>query len=86
MRSPAGRILLLIAAAVAVFSASVGVGLRLLPQPHTDTDYLVVGSVATFLTLGVIFAVVLSAWIKTPDVFFRKRKKQPGEAGRGNLD
>jgi hypothetical protein len=64
---------MLLGAAAIVFVVTIAMGLRLLPGPHTETDYLVVGSVATFLCLGVLFAVLITTWIKSPDVFFKKR-------------
>lgn len=66
---------MLLGAAAIVFVIAVAAGLRLLPGPHTETDYLVVGSVATFLCLGVLFAVLITAWIRSPEVFFKRRSK-----------
>ena len=57
---------MLLGAAAIVFVVTLAVGLRLLPGPHSETDYLVVGSVATFLCLGVLFAVLITTWIKKP--------------------
>ena len=64
---------MLLGAGAIVFGVTLAIGLKLLPGPHTETDYLVVGSVATFLCLGVLFAVLITTWIRTPDVFFKKR-------------
>jgi hypothetical protein len=70
---------MLLGAAAIAFVITVAVGLRLLPGPHSETDYLVVGSVATFLCLGVLFSVLITTWIRSSDVFFKKRAKP--EAG-----
>lgn len=66
---------MLLGAAAIAFVVTVAVGLRLLPGPHTETDYLVVGSIATFFCLGVLFAVLITTWIRSSDVFFKKRVK-----------
>jgi len=57
---------MLLGAAAIAFVVTIAIGLRLLPGPHSETDYLVVGSVATFLCLGVLFAVLITTWIKKP--------------------
>ena len=75
MGTAAGRALMLAASAVIVFGVTVAIGLKILPSPHNETDYLVVGSVATFLSLIVLFAVLLTTWLRSPDVFFRRRPK-----------
>ena len=84
MGTAAGRIMMLVASAVIVFGVTVAIGLKILPGPHTETDYLVVGSVATFLSLIVLFAVLLTTWLKTGEVFYKKRvKDQPDEPPAG---
>jgi uncharacterized membrane protein len=75
MGTAAGRILMLVASAVIVFGVTVAIGLKILPTPHTETDYLVVGSVATFLSLVVLFAVLLTTWLKSGEVFYKKRAR-----------
>lgn len=39
----------------ALFVVTVAAGLRLMPQPHRPTDYLVLGTIATFLCLAILF-------------------------------
>lgn len=79
MSTAAGRALMLAASAVIVFGVTVAIGLKMLPAPHNETDYLVVGSVATLLSLVVLFAVLLTTWLRSPDVFFRRRPKAASE-------
>lgn len=79
MGTAASRALMLAASAVIVFGVTVAVGLRILPSPHTDTDYLVLGSIATLLSLVVLFAVLLTTWLRSQDVFFRRRSKPEAE-------
>jgi len=69
------RVLGLIAAVLVVFGTVVAIGLRLLPEPHSETDYLVIGSVATFIALGVLFVVLITSYVKSPEVFFKRREK-----------
>jgi hypothetical protein len=35
----------------------------------------VAGSVATFVTLGVLFVVVITAYLRDPDTFYKRRKR-----------
>lgn len=72
------RVLAVAAAAIVVFALSVIVGLRLTPEPRTQLDYLVIGSVATFLMLGAVFGLLLALWIKPRDFLARRRPKQTG--------
>jgi len=75
------RALVVVAAAAGVFTLAVVVGLQLAPAPRTQVDYLVIGSVATFLMLGVVFGLLLALWIKPRDFLGRRRPKE--EAGGG---
>lgn len=69
------RFAILSLAAAIIFVAVCAVGLHFMPEPRTETDYLVVGSIATLASLAAVFAVLITTWIKTPDVFFKKREK-----------
>jgi membrane protein DedA with SNARE-associated domain len=75
MGTAAGRILTLTASAAIIFGVTVAIGLKIVPGPHTESDYLVIGSVATLLALVVLFAVLLTTWLRSPDVFYKKRPK-----------
>ncbi len=77
MSSALSRTLTLGAAAIIVFGVTVAIGLKLVPAPRTESDYLVIGSVATFLSLIVLFAVLLTTYLKSPEVFYKKRPKRP---------
>lgn len=69
----------LVASVAIVFGLGVAVGLRLTPPPRSETDYLVIGSVATLLGLGVLFAVLVVTWLRAPGIFFKRRAKRPPE-------
>ena len=74
---------MLLGAAAIAFVVTVAIGLRLLPGPHSETDYLVVGSIATFLSLGVLFAVLITTWIRSSEVFFKKRTQPQADVTPG---
>ena len=63
------------AAAVCVFVVVAGIMLKVMPAPLKESDYMVIGSVATLVSLGVVFLVLVSTTMKSADVFFKKRRK-----------
>jgi putative flippase GtrA len=44
-----------------------------LPEPRSEADYLVVGGIATLVAMGLLFAVLLTTWVRSPNVFFKRR-------------
>jgi hypothetical protein len=70
------RILILAAGLLMVFAGAAAVLLRILPEPHREVDYLVVGAVATFVSLIVLFVVLSKTWVKDPNLFFRRRRRK----------
>lgn len=64
------RPLLLAAIIVVIFAVCVAGLLRVIPGPHTSSDYLVIGSLATLVTLVLLFAVVVGI---APGTFFRRK-------------
>ena len=75
MSSNAGRALMLLGVAVALFGISITVLTQLLPGPHTERDYFIIGCLSTLVSLFVLFLLVISTWLKTPNPFFKKRKR-----------
>jgi hypothetical protein len=63
----------LVAMAMAVFVVTAALLVRFVPGPLKQSDYLVIGAVATLAALGVVFALVLKT-AGMRDVFFRRRK------------
>jgi hypothetical protein len=56
--------------------------LKLIPGPRKDSDFLVIGSVATLVSLGAAFAMVITTTMrpgKFSDIFFKKRRKGPND-------
>lgn len=75
MQAARRNALLLGLGAVALYGAAAGILLAILPGPHTPADLLVIGSVATFVTLVAVFLTLVLIWFRTPDVFFKRRKR-----------
>ena len=61
-------------AGICVFAMVAGVMLAVMPAPLKESDYMVIGTVATLASLLVLFLVVIST-TKSRDVFFRRRRK-----------
>ena len=68
------RALVPILGALLVFGAIAAVMVELTPGPLKDSDFMVIGSVATLVALLVLFVVSI-AISKSSNVFFKKRKK-----------
>jgi hypothetical protein len=60
---------------VCVFVVVAALMLKFMPAPLKESDYMVIGSVATLLALGAVFLVLVSTTMKSTDVFFKKRRK-----------
>jgi len=46
-----------------------------MPGPLKESNYLVIGSVATLVSMLAIFLVLVSTTMKSSDVFFKRRPK-----------
>ncbi|HEY2845148.1 MAG TPA: hypothetical protein VGJ09_15910 [Bryobacteraceae bacterium] len=66
---------LLVLGGVCVFGVTAALMVQLMPAPLKDSDYLVIGSVATLVALLVMFLVLRATRLKT-DLLFKKRKKK----------
>jgi len=70
------RVLILVLAMLFIFGAVAGILVKVMPSPLKDSDYFMIGSVATLAALGVLFLIVVTTSRKaSTDVFLRKRKK-----------
>ena len=69
------RILLQALALVVVFAAVAGIMLKLMPAPLKDSDYLIIGSVSTMVSLLLLFVLLIATSGKASSVFFKRRKK-----------
>jgi len=75
VQSTLSKILVLAAGVIVIFAAVAAILLQVIPGPHESTDYLVIGTLATFVSLLVLFVVLIKTWVKVPDLFGRKREK-----------
>ena len=76
MPSNANRALTLFGVAVLLFGFSSIVLTRVLPEPHSRYDYLIIGCLSTLVSLAGVFLIVISTWIKTPNPFVKRRKRE----------
>jgi multisubunit Na+/H+ antiporter MnhF subunit len=67
------KVALMIGTAI-VFIITVVILLRVLPGPHKSTDYLVIGTLATFVCLLVVFLIVGSAKGRFGSTSYKQRK------------
>lgn len=69
------RTLSLALALVFIFAAVAGIMLKVMPAPLKDSDYLIIGSVATMVSLLLLFVLLIATSGKASSVFFKRRKK-----------
>jgi len=75
MSSNASRAWMLVGFAIALFGILIIVLMRVLPGPHTERDYFIIGCLSTLVALFALFLIVIKTWIKAPDPFFKRRKR-----------
>ena len=71
-----GRLLRRAGALVIIFAAVAGIMLKVMPAPLRDSDYLIVGTVATLVSMLALFLLLITASGKKSEIFFKRRKKQ----------
>jgi hypothetical protein len=69
------RTISLALALVFIFAAVAGIMLKVMPAPLKDSDYLVIGSVATMVSLLLLFVLLIATSGKGASVFVKRRKK-----------
>lgn len=57
-----------------VFGVTVAILWWVMPQPRKDVDYLVIGGMATMVSMAVLFVALLKTSFKGSDVFYKRRK------------
>lgn len=73
---PFKRNIVLAIGVLAIFGVTVAVLTHLMPGPHKETDYLVIGGVATLVSMLTLFVVLVSTVYRSSDTFFKRRKKE----------
>jgi len=69
------RTLAVALALVFMFAAVAGIMLKVMPAPLKDSDYLIIGSVSTMVSLLLLFVLLIATSGKASSVFFKRRKK-----------
>jgi hypothetical protein len=69
------RNLSLAAALIFIFVAVAGIMLKVMPGPLKDSDYLVIGTVATMVSLLALFLLLVTTSGKASNIFFKRRQK-----------
>ena len=69
------RTLSLAGALIFIFAAVIGIMLKVMPTPLKDSDYLVIGTVATMVSLLALFILLVTTG-QMPNVFFKRRKNK----------
>lgn len=57
-----------------MFVTVVAILVRVIPGPHKETDYLVIGTLATFASLALLFVVLATTVFKDPSALFKRKK------------
>jgi len=68
--------ILAVLVAIVIFALVAAIILRFMPEPLSDQDYLIAGSVASLGALSVLFLGLIFARGKSQNIFFKKRPKQ----------
>ena len=61
--------------AVVVFVIVAFLMLQFMPQPLDNMSYLVIGSVATLVSMLVLFVTLILTRMKSSDTFYKRRRK-----------
>jgi hypothetical protein len=69
------RTLLLVLGVLFVFATVAAIMLKVMPEPLKDSDFLVIGSVATLVSLMALFFGLVGTRVKGGNTFFKRRKK-----------
>lgn len=81
--TPQKRDMLVLGASVMiVFGVCAAIGAQLMPSPMTSTDALVVGTMAAFFALGVLFLGLIATIYRGTSPFFRRRNGDEASDGR----
>jgi hypothetical protein len=78
MKSAAARGAVLGSGILMVFAGIVTVLLRVMPGPLRHVDYLVVGAIATLASMLLLFLILTTTWMKSPNTFVKRRDPDSG--------
>ena len=69
------RWLVLGLALAALFAGVVLAMLLALPDPHSSSDYMIAGGLATMITMLALFGALLATAVRGPNAFYKRRPK-----------
>ena len=69
------RTFLFALAMIAVFGVVAGILLKVMPGPLKDSDYFLIGSMATIAALALLFAMIAATSKNMGGLFFKRKKK-----------
>ncbi len=75
MAGSAGKTAGLVALFLLAYAGTAALLFLILPGPHQQLDYLVIGAVATAVSLILLFLVLLGPRFRKSESFYRKRTK-----------
>lgn len=61
-----------------LFAATIAILLKVIPEPHRNVDYLVIGAVATFLSMILVWVVLMAG---SGGIVRRVRKREEESPG-----
>lgn len=76
MESRKSRVYALTGGIAVLWVVTITVLLNVIPGPHQKTDYLVMGAVATFLSLLMLFAVLLQGGGGLKGIFYKEKPSE----------
>ncbi len=79
MEKRTSRVLVLAGGIVALFVATIAILLNVIPGPHRSLDYLVIGAVATFLSMILLWVVMIQGWLPVEASKPRLAASEPDE-------
>jgi len=80
------RSALLVAGVVFTFAISTLVMLQLIPAPRRSVDYMIIGGAATFASMSLLFALLVTTWYRMPTGVVRRREVADVATGREITD
>jgi hypothetical protein len=76
MAIPGSRVATIAGGVFCVWVVTAAILFNIIPGPYKKTDYLVVGAVATFVSMGILFAVLLQTTSKPGEPIFGSAPEQ----------
>ncbi len=69
------RTLMLAGVGLSLFGVAAFVLIQVVPGPHSQGDYLIIGCVSTLVSLFAVFLILITTYQKGSEAFFKRRRK-----------